>query len=100
MQLPLVTEHCSQEELTALDDLLKQIDAKRRKQPKEEQQGEEDEEEAPVGEIVRFSEKQALLVLELKQWLRSWMGQGSRLTILLWSLQSSCLDRCQTQRQE
>ena len=100
MQLPLVTEHCSQEELTALDDLLKQIDAKRRKQPKEEQQGEEDEEEAPVGEIVRFSEKQALLVLELKQWLRSWMGQGSRLTILLWSLQSRCLDRCQTQRQE
>eukprot|EP00439_Symbiodinium_sp_Y106_P055968 s607_g7.t2 len=56
MQLPLVTEHCSQEELTALDDLLKQIDAKRRKQPKEEQQGDEDEEEAPVGEIVRQDE--------------------------------------------
>ncbi|CAE7378441.1 hemA [Symbiodinium sp. CCMP2592] len=67
MQLPLVTQHCSQEELTALDDLLKQIDAKRRKQPKEEQQGDEDEEEAPIGEIVRFSEKQAMLVLRLIQ---------------------------------
>ncbi|CAE7622770.1 hemA [Symbiodinium sp. CCMP2592] len=45
MQLPLVSQQCSQEELTALDELLKEIDAKRRKQPKEEQEGDEDGDE-------------------------------------------------------
>lgn len=67
MQLPVVTQHCSQEELAALDELLKQIDAKRRKQPKEEQEGDEDVEEAPVCEIVWCFQKQTVLVLKLKQ---------------------------------
>lgn len=56
MQLPVVTQHCSQEELTALDGLLQQLDAKRRKQPREEQEGDEDVEEAPVCDIVWCSQ--------------------------------------------
>ena len=93
MQLPVVTQHCSQEELAALDDLLKQIDAKRRKQPKEEQEGGEDVEEALLSEFVCCSQKQTVLVLKLKQCFRSWMLGASSLTILLWSLQSRCLGR-------
>ena len=98
MQLPLVSQHCSQEELTALDDLLKQIDAKRRKQPKEEQEGDEDGDEAPVCDIVWCSEKQKVLVLKFKQWLRCGMQQGTRPPILLWSTQNRCLERCRTRR--
>ena len=52
MQLQVVTQNCSQEELNALDELLKQIDAKRRKQPKEEQDEDEDEEAGRVRESV------------------------------------------------
>ena len=81
-----------------MDDLLKQIDAKRRKQPKEEQEGDEDGDEAPVCDIVWCSEKQKVLVLKFKQWLRCGMQQGTRPPILLWSTQNRCLERCRTRR--
>ena len=50
MQLPVVTQSCSQEELTALDVLLQELDAKRRKQPKDDQDNaaSDDEEANPV----------------------------------------------------
>ncbi|CAE7325095.1 hemA [Symbiodinium sp. CCMP2592] len=50
MQLPVVTESCSQEELEALDVLLQQLDQKRRKQPKDDQDNAaaDDEEANPV----------------------------------------------------
>ena len=50
MQLPVVTQSCSQEELTALDVLLQELDAKRRKQPKDDQDNAaaDDEEANPV----------------------------------------------------